>query len=117
MSFICLALVGCATRITTVGSEFDSSKISSIKKGATTSDELVELLGQPFSKSVHSEDGVIWLYTWVKATTKTSMGWISPNISTEGHKKKLEVLIKNGVVVNYVFVEGPFHTESKEGSE
>ncbi len=117
MSFVCLALVGCATRTATIGSEFDSSKISSIKKGATTGDELVELLGQPFSKSVHSKDGVIWVYSWVKATSRIRPGWISPNVSTEGHKKKLEVLIENGVVVNYVFIEGPFHSDSKEGSQ
>ena len=117
MSLICVALIGCATRTTTTGREFDASKIGDIKKGVTTTEELVALLGQPFSKSVKSEDEVIWYYTRVKATSTTSLGWNSPNIKTEGQKKKLDVLIKNGIVVNYTFDEGPFQIESREGSK
>jgi len=45
------------------------------------------------------------------------MGWTSENVKTEGYKKKLEVLIKNGVVVNYTLDEGPFQVESREGSK
>ncbi len=115
LSLICVALIGCATRTTTTGREFDTSKVGDIKKGTTTSDELVGLLGQPFSKSVKSEDEVIWNYSWVKATSTTSMGWSSPNIRTEGTKKNLEVLIKNGVVVNYTLDEGPFQIDTREG--
>jgi hypothetical protein len=114
ISFICAVLVGCATRTLTAGSEFDASKINAIKKGVTTSDELIKLLGQPFSKSVKSEDEVIWDYSWATATTHTGMNWWgNPNISTQGYKKLLEVLIKNGIVVNYTYDEGPFKSESK----
>jgi hypothetical protein len=117
ISLICVALIGCATRTTTTGREFDASKLGDIKKKVTTSDELVGLLGQPFSKSVKSEDEVIWYYSWVKATSTARMGWNTPNVKTEGYKKNLEVLIKNGVIVNYTFDEGPFQIESREGSK
>ena len=117
ISLVCASLGGCVTRTTTAGSEFDASKITSIKKGVTTSDELVGLLGKPLSKSVKSEDEVLWTYSWVKATSKTSMGWTSPNVTTGGYKKNLEVLIKNGTVVNYTYDEGPFHIETREGSK
>ena len=117
ISFICVALIGCATRTTTSGRDFDASKLGDIRKGVTTGDELVGLLGEPFSKSVKSEDEVIWYYSWVKATSRASLGWSSPNVKTEGYKKRLEVLIKNGVVVNYTFDEGPFQIESREGSK
>ena len=117
LSLICVALIGCVTRTTTTGTDFDASKIGDIKKGVTTTEELVGLLGQPFSKSVKSADEVIWYYTRVKATSTASLGWNSPNIKTEGHKKNLELLIKDGVVVNYTFDEGPFQIESREGSK
>ena len=117
MSLICVSLIGCATRTYISGNDFDTSKVAEIKKGVTTSDELVSLLGKPFDKSVKSEDEVVWSYIWYKTTSKTSMGWSSPNIVTDGYEKKLQVLIKNGVVVNYVLDEGPFHKESREGSK
>ena len=117
MTLVCMTLIGCVTRTTITGREFDASKIGDIKKTVTTVDELIGLIGQPFSKSVKSEDEVIWYYTRVKATSTTSLGWNSPNIKTEGHKKNLELLIKNGVVVNYTLDEGPFQVESREGSK
>ena len=117
MSLVCVSLIGCATRTYTGGSEFDTSKVADIKKGVTTSDQLLSLLGKPFDKSVKSEDEVLWVYDWVKTTSKTSMGWSSPNIVNDGYEKKLQVLIKNGVVVNYTLDEGPFHNESREGNK
>jgi hypothetical protein len=117
LSLFCVTLIGCATRTTTSGSDFDTSKVANITKGVTTSDELQNLLGKPYNKSVKSADEVVWLYDWAKVTATTSMGWSSPNIVADGYEKKLEVLIKNGVVVNYVLDEGPFHQENKEGSK
>src|ERR1022692_1584931 len=96
ISLICVALIGCTTRTTTTGREFDASKLGDIKKGVTTSDELVGLLGKAFSKSVKSEEEVIWYYSWVKATFTARMGWSTPHVKTDGYKKNLEVLIKNG---------------------
>jgi outer membrane protein assembly factor BamE (lipoprotein component of BamABCDE complex) len=113
----CLTLMGCATRTDIAGSEFDTSKISEIKKGVTTSDELVSLLGTPGEKSVKTEDEVIWKYEWIKSTSRTTMGWTGPNVVIDGYQKSLQVLIKNGVVVNYTFNEGPFHKVSREGSK
>jgi len=117
MSLICVSLIGCATRTNISGSDFDISKAAAIKKGVTTTDELISLLGQPYDKSVKSADEVIWLYEWAKATSTASMGWNSPNIVTDGYEKKLQILIKNGVVENYVLDEGPYHRESREGSK
>jgi hypothetical protein len=117
ISLICVALIGCTTRTTTTGREFDASKLGDIKKGVTTSDELVGLLGKPFSKSVKSEEEVIWYYSWVKATSTARMGWSTPHVKTDGYKKNLEVLIKNGVIVNYTFDEGHFQTDNREGSK
>lgn len=111
----CLTLVGCATRTDIAGSEFDTSKIPNIKKGVTTSDELLSLLGNPGEKSVRTADEVVWKYEWIKSTSRTTMGWTGPNVVVNGYQKSLQVLIKEGVVVNYSMYEGPFHKESLDG--
>jgi hypothetical protein len=113
----CLILMGCATRTDTAGREIDTSKISEIKKGVTTSDELISLLGNPGEKSVKSEDEVVWKYDWIKSTSRTTMGWTGPNVDVNGYQKSLQVLLKNGIVVNYTINEGPFHKTSRDGSK
>ena len=113
----CLILMGCATRTDTAGREIDTSKISEIKKGVTTSDELISLLGNPDAKSVKTEDEVVWKYEWIKSTSRTTMGWTGPNVEVDGYQKSLQVLFKNGVVVNYTINEGPFYKASRDGSK
>lgn len=52
-------LCGCAS----VGNNFDSRKVSEIKKGETTEPQLVALFGQPAQRGIN-EDGLVKL-TWV----------------------------------------------------
>jgi hypothetical protein len=111
ISVIAVALVGCASKTITSGREFDVAKIGEIKKGATTSDELIGLLGQPLAKSAQSADGVVWNYTWKKGTATTNQGSDGPVVTSQGDKKTLDVLIQNGVVENYTYKESPFWNE------
>jgi hypothetical protein len=117
LSLICCTVVGCATATSTAGRDFDSTKVNEIKKGVTSTNELVAMFGQPYSKSVHSANEVEWLYTWAKATSKTSMGWAAPNVTTVGYKKTLSVLVRDDIVINYVYDEGPFGQSTREGSK
>jgi len=116
MAVIGLALVGCASKTITSGREFDVAKIGNIQKGVTTSDELVSLLGQPLSKSAQSADEVVWNYTWKKGKATTTQGSDGPVVTSQGEKKTLEVLIRNGVVVNYSYKDDPFWNEQLKGS-
>jgi len=116
MAVIGLALVGCASKTITSGREFDVAKIGNIQKGVTTSDELLSLLGQPLSKSAQSADEVVWNYTWKKGKATTTQGSDGPVVTSQGEKKTLEVMIRNGVVVNYIYKDDPFWNEQLKGS-
>ena len=112
------ALAGCGTSTTkTTGHDFDTSKIHDIKKGVTTSNELVRLLGQPLSKSVESANGAVWEYSWKKTTTDTTTSSGDAVITTDSDQKTLAVLIKNGVVVNYTYKDDPFWNERLKNSQ
>jgi len=109
-------LAGCGTTKTT-GRDFDTSKIHDIKKGVTTSAELVHLLGQPLSKSGESANGSVWEYSWKKTTSRASTSSGDAVITTDGDQKTLAVLIKNGVVVNYTYKDDPFWDEKLKNSQ
>jgi len=114
LPLFCAAIAGCSTTWTsTSGRDFDAAKIAEIKKGVTTAAELVVMFGQPYSKSVKTENDVEWTYSWVKASSTTSSGWSVENIRTTGQKKHLSVLVRNDVVVNYSYDEGPFELNTK----
>jgi len=105
------ALVGCASRTITSGREFDVAKIGEIKKGVTTSDQLMSLLGDPLTRSVPSADQVIWNYSWKKGTATTTRGPDGPVVTSQGDRKTLEVVLRNGVVENYSYNDDPFWNE------
>jgi hypothetical protein len=111
ISVIAVALVGCASKTITSGREFDVARIGEIKKGTTTSDELIGLLGQPLTKSAQSANVVVWNYTWKKGTATTAQGSDGPVVTSQGDKKTLDVLIQNGVVENYTYKNDPFWNE------
>ena len=112
------ALVGCSTSSTkTTGHDFDASRIHDIKKGVTTSDELVHLLGQPLSKSVESANVAVWEYSWKKTTSRATTSSGDAVIITDGDQKTLAVLIRNGVVVNYTYKDDPFWNERLKNSQ
>jgi hypothetical protein len=114
---IAVALVGCASRTITAGHEFDVAKINNIQKGITTSDELAGLLGQPLTKSAQSDGEVLWNYSWKKGTATTTQGSDGPVVTSQGDRKTLEVLIKNGLVENYTYKDDPFWNEQLKGSQ
>jgi hypothetical protein len=111
LSVVFAALVGCASRTITSGREFDVAKIGEIKKGITTSDELEGLFGKPLTKTVQSAGEVTWNYAWKKGTATTTQGPDGPVVTSQGDRKTLEVMIRNGVVENYSYNDDPFWNE------
>ena len=115
---ILAVLAGCGTTTKkTTGRDFDSSKIQDIKKGVTTSDQLVHLLGEPLSKSVTSATETVWEYSWKETTSRNTTSSGEGVITTKGDQKTLVVLIKNGVVANYTYKDDPFWNERLRGSQ
>ncbi|WP_226684830.1 hypothetical protein [Shewanella indica] len=105
-SMITLGLSGCATSSYTVGRDFMSTNISQIVKGKTTSSELVALVGEPYTKTVLSETDEKWIYMYSAGTAKAQSYVFSMDVQTTGTQKTLDVLISEGVVVNYAYTEG-----------
>lgn len=111
-------LAGCGTSTKkTAGRDFDSSKIQDIKKGVTTSNELVHLLGEPLSKSAKSATEAVWEYSWKETTSRATTSSGDAVITTKGDQKTLVVLIKNGVVANYTYKDDPFWDERLKNSQ
>lgn len=107
-----LFITACATSNYTVGNDFPTENIDKIEREETTSSDLVSLFGEPYSKSVISEDTEKWLYTYSSGTAKAQSYIVTMQVETTGEQKTLDVLLKNGVVVNFTFTEGktPYST-------
>ena len=99
-------LAGCATSNYSVGMEFDSTNVEKIEKGVTKSSQLVEWFGEPYTKTVISGTEEKWIYMYSSGTATASSGILTMKLENSGTQKTLDVLISNGVVVNYAYSEG-----------
>ncbi|MNJ41865.1 hypothetical protein D3C77_368070 [compost metagenome] len=104
---VCVALGGCATSHFTAGRDFPSTTVASITKGKTTTAELKSLFGEPFAKSAVSETDEKWVYTYTNGSAHAQSYVVTMKVTTTGTQKTLDVLIRNDVVINYTFSEGP----------
>ena len=104
---MCVALGGCATSHYTVGRDFPSASVTNITKGKTTTAELKSLFGEPYTKSAVSETDEKWIYTYTNGSAHAQSYVVTMKVTTTGTQKTLDVLIRNDVVINYTFSEGP----------
>lgn len=106
VSLVIFSLSGCATSSYSVGKNFSSENVSQIVKGKTTSQEMIALFGEPYSKTVISATNEKWIYIHSEGKAEAQSYIITMDVKTTGTQKTLDVLITNGVVVNYTFTEG-----------
>jgi hypothetical protein len=106
VSLIILSLSGCATSSYSVGKSFPSENVSQIVKGKTTSEEMVSLFGEPYTKTVISATDEKWVYMHSEGTAKAQSYIVTMDVKTTGTQKMLDVLITDGVVANFAFTEG-----------
>jgi outer membrane protein assembly factor BamE (lipoprotein component of BamABCDE complex) len=106
VSLVILSLSGCATSSYSVGKNFSSENVSKIVKGKTTSEKMVSLFGQPYSKTVISATDEKWIYMHSEGTAKAQSYIVTMDVKTTGTQKMLDVLITDGVVANFAFTEG-----------
>jgi outer membrane protein assembly factor BamE (lipoprotein component of BamABCDE complex) len=100
-------LSGCATSHYSTGRDFPSANVSQISKGKTTTSELQSLFGEPFAKSPVNETDEKWVYTYTNGSAHAQSYIVTMQVTTTGTQKTLDVLIRNGVVINYTFTDGP----------
>jgi len=79
--------------------------VASITKGKTTTAELKSLLGEPYAKSAETDEK--WVYTYTNGSAHAQSYVVTMKVTTTGTQKTLDVLIRNDVVINYTYSEGP----------
>jgi len=101
-----LLLSSCATANFTQGKPFDTTKVSSIEKGKTTAAEIKNWFGEPFTKAVSGAKEETWVYFYEAGQSKAQSYVFSVKVQTEGNIKKLDILLKDGVVENFTYTDG-----------
>lgn len=116
-AFALVSLQGCATSNYSYGLDFNSENIKSIVKGVTTTTELEQLVGMPFSKTLINETDEKWLYIYSNGTSKAQSYVFTMDVETTGRQKMLDVLVRKGVVLNYTYTSGgtPFRYNVESG--
>lgn len=95
-------LSGCVMKSTAhAGKDFDETKISQIVSKQTTEADLLRLMGEPVKKEIVSDNEVKWTYEYVTSNAAVRMFSTKPKVDVS--KKVLEVLIRDGVVVNHAY--------------
>jgi len=80
---VALLLQSCATTSNIRGKPIDQAKVAMIKKGETTSDQILELFGSPSSQSALA-DNVLYVYQYcVTSGTAFSVGYYTSGSGKE----------------------------------
>lgn len=100
---LCLSLIGCATS----GKLINQDKLSQIKEGITTKEEVINLLGKPDMISLGSDAKEIMMYTHLDYKMRASS--FIPVVGlliggTDMKQQVLQILIDtNGIVEKFIF--------------
>jgi hypothetical protein len=107
IALIALLLGGCATSTYLAGSAFNASVVPRIRKGVTTTSQILHWLGEPYDQKHLSATEKMWLYTWARpAADPNVVPFGHRNIGTSGYKRTLWLYIKDDIVINYTYEEG-----------
>lgn len=101
-------LVGCASADFSFGKDFDSSRVSAIAKGKTSAQELLQIIGQaPHQKSILGDGSEVWVWSHAVGESKATSVIITTSVKTTMTGKTLTVKLRDGVVENFSYSEGP----------
>ncbi len=98
-----IMIMGCAT----VGTKIESDKLSQIKEGVTTKQQVVSLIGKPSTVSLSPDGKEIFTYQYAHASNRASnfipvVGLFTGGIDTK--QETTQILIdKNNVVEKIVY--------------
>ena len=101
--FLIAGVTGCSMTVFNTGRDFDTSQIAKIEKGKTTSEELVEMFGEPIMKTVISENKTKWVYNYI---TSKREGLYSKDANTK--QKMLDITLSGNVVIHYKYMAGMY---------
>ncbi len=107
---LCLLLFSCVNvppHTMTVGRDINSGLVQAIQKGTTTSQQIEGWFGSPDMKSAVSATEEKWVYHYTQVTSTATGSVFNMEVKGTGIKKMLDLLIKDGIVLNYTYTEGP----------
>ena len=104
IAFSGIALSGCATTRNMQGRPIMSANVAQIINGTTTEPQIVSMFGPPYSieKNPLTPGTVTYKYKF-KYEKYVHLGNEILTTSTRKYKEKLDVVIKNGIVVSHSF--------------
>ncbi|MDA8158293.1 MAG: hypothetical protein M0034_03810 [Deltaproteobacteria bacterium] len=104
IAFSGFALSGCATTRNMQGKPIMSANVAQIINGTTTEPQIVSMFGPPYSieKNPLTPDTVTYKYRF-KYKKYVHLGNEILTTSTRKYKEKLDVVIKNGIVISHSF--------------
>lgn len=100
-----ILLSGCASS----GTKIDQNRVRQIKEGVTTKEEVIRLLGNPFTQTLTSDKKVVMMFQYTKVKNRVSNFIPVVNLLAGGVDMKqqiLQILIdENGLVEKYIFTD------------
>ncbi len=90
-------MCGCTTDI--IGRDIQRSDVDRIVKGATLSNNIITMFGEPQEKEIQMGNIEKWSYGYLKIETDVI------NSEKKYHNKALILLIRDGIVTDYYFLE------------
>ena len=102
-----LVVFGCTQIMppTSIGRDFPDENVSKIVRGKTTDKDLIQMFGEPLSKTITSETEKNWIYKYASGTPTLVRRPTTAVHRYKGKEKTLDILLKNGVVTNFTFNE------------
>lgn len=103
-----IGFIGCAfTNNFSHGRDFDTTKVKEIIKGKATQQEVLNIFGAPFIKTVVSANEEKWMYTYYSGQACAQSYVVTVKSEVTGTMKTLDILFKDSIVSNYSYNEGP----------
>jgi outer membrane protein assembly factor BamE (lipoprotein component of BamABCDE complex) len=103
LAFGCiLSLTGCMS--TQIGTAYNSDNVTKLKVGETTEQDVIQLIGEPYSRSRNSDGTVVLSYMYNAGTSVNPFSGFDPNFvqKAQGKMKTLTVIIDaNGKLKSY----------------
>lgn len=96
-------MIGCASVRYNTGKEFDETKMALIKKNVTTKNDILELFGEPISKTITNDGLETWTYQHVLTTSNATVIIIYVQTSGSSQLKNLTIKFTNNIVTDYQY--------------
>jgi len=81
------------------GKDYSYRNVDNIVKGKTTKQEILDMFGDPYTKTDNR-----WIYYFLKERTgKTTIWFLTLNKARQQFRAELEIIFRDNIVDNYIF--------------